>query len=92
VSAQLPQKRERPHAPEPHLHAVEADRLHSNQKCLKRWRGDGLGGRSRGVLGIRVVNVVGRIRLISSVVNKDLTFKAKAKAKDLTSEQVEGQL
>jgi len=79
-------------APEPHLHAVEADRLHSNQKCLKRWRGDGPGGQSRGVLGIRVVNVVGRIRLISSVVNKDLTFKAKAKAKDLASEQVEGQL
>ena len=25
-----------------------------------------------------------------SVVNKDLTFKTKAKAKDLTSEQVEG--
>ena len=28
----------------------------------------------------------------SSVVNKDLTFKAKAKTKDLTSEQVEGPL
>jgi len=25
-------------APEPHLHAVEAVRLHSNQKCLKRRR------------------------------------------------------
>jgi len=29
---------------------------------------------------------------ISSVVNKDLTFKAKAKAKDLTSEHVQGPL
>jgi len=31
-------------------------------------------------------------QLLGSVVNKDLTFKAKAKAKDLTSEQVEGPL
>jgi len=29
---------------------------------------------------------------IGSVVNKDLSFKAKAKAKDLTSEQVQGPL
>jgi len=60
-------------APEPHLHAVEAGRLHSNQKCLSGdgLGGDGLGGpggRSRGVLGIRVVNVVGRVRLIGAVV------------------------
>ena len=32
------------------------------------------------------------IVVLVSVVNKDLTFKAKAKAKDLTSEQVEGPL
>jgi len=31
-------------------------------------------------------------RVTVSVVNKDLTFKAKAKAKDLSSEQVEGPL
>ena len=34
------------------------------------WRGgDGLDGRSRGVLGIRVINVVGRIRLFSAAVS-----------------------